>query len=244
MIVGTIAHKLLLGAGGDVVIVEAADWRTKEAKHHRDVAIAAHKLPCTRPQFDRAEGMYDAARRFLGGAMDQPFLAPNGHAELCCIASDPTGATLRTLFDWYGNKLSGGLEVWDYKTTEGSANPLYAQRQERERAFQNAFHERVIVIHKPELAGTIKFRNLIQDQHAPYLCSVIEPTEEAMSIARKMVAAAIGVWNQCMSSDRWPGYPRTPTRVNMRSGDEQAWLQRELEEFSDIINNDPFLGSL
>ncbi len=47
------AHSLMLGDPQDFVIVEADDWRTKEAKQPRDEAYAAKKIPLLVNQWRR-----------------------------------------------------------------------------------------------------------------------------------------------------------------------------------------------
>jgi hypothetical protein len=241
MLIGSAAHKIVLGAGADIHVVEAKDWRTKEAQTQKEQALATGKIPVTRPQFDRAEAM---SRVALASAPEHAFNTEFGVCEICVIATDPTGATLRTLIDFYANKNETGLQIWDYKTTMASANPVFAKGLMETRAFQHAFTERCVVNAKPELAGKIKFRNFVQEQKAPYLCVVIEPTEEAMTVARKQVAAAIGVWQRCISENKWPGYPSGINRVGITGAAEQIWIMREMEEFSDIIQADPFLSKV
>jgi hypothetical protein len=54
--VGNIAHKLMLGRGKDIVVLEFDDWRTKAAKDAREAAAAAGKLAVLGKHFARPTG--------------------------------------------------------------------------------------------------------------------------------------------------------------------------------------------
>ena len=45
MELGTAAHRLVLGTGAELAVIDAPDWRTKAAKESADEARAAGKLP-------------------------------------------------------------------------------------------------------------------------------------------------------------------------------------------------------
>jgi hypothetical protein len=59
--IGNAAHKLLIGRGKELVIVEADDWRTKAAKEAREIAREEGKTPILRRKLDEVERMVQAA---------------------------------------------------------------------------------------------------------------------------------------------------------------------------------------
>jgi hypothetical protein len=140
-----------------------------------------------------------------------------------------------------------GVTCWDYKTTSGSANPavLGPRFDQLGWAFQAAFQERIICTLKPDLLGRIRFRFFVQENEPPYLASVCEPSGAAMTLAHKMVAAAIAIWNQCLSTGQWSGYPTRSVPINLPAFAEDSWLRRELDdEMVQLAADDPFLSGI
>jgi hypothetical protein len=242
---GTVAHTLLLGRGAAFSVIEADDYRTKAAQMERDALRAAGRVPILHKHHEVASAMAIAARKQLkdieGGEF--AFNPEWGDLELCALSRDPVGCWTRSLIDFYGAKIPSGVVCWDYKTTAANVNPTaLGAKMDDGWAFQAAFQERVIVTLKPELAGRIKFKFLVQENVEPYLCSVVEPTSAARTIAHKKVAAAVAIWKACLERGAWPGYARTATAIGGAAWKEAAWLSRELDdELVQLAARDPFL---
>ncbi len=246
---GTVAHAMLLGKGRSFRVIDAPDYRTKAAQMQRDAYREAGLTPILVDHHATASAMVAEARRqldsFDGGEF--AFNPKFGEIELCGLSRDPIGCWGRTLIDFYGSRIPSGVVCWDYKTTSGSANPALLRPifNRLGWSFQAAFQERIIVTLKPALAGKIKFRFFVQENEEPYLCSVVEPSSDAMTIAHKMVAAAFAIWKNCLDRNQWPGYPRTSQPIGVLPGTEAAWLSRELEdEMVMLAADDPFLCGL
>jgi hypothetical protein len=242
---GSVRHTLMLGEGKQFKILDAPDYRTKEARVQRDAYRAAGFVPILIGQYRKANQMVKAAREqldtvFRGGqyAFNRDF----GDVELCGVMHDPAGAWTKTLIDFYGHRIPTGVEVWDYKTTAGSANPASLRSRMLGWAFQSAFQERIITQLKPELAGRIKFRFFVQEDTAPYLCSVVEPASDARVLAHKMVAASIAIWANCLATNTWPSYPTTPVSIGAVPWLESQWLEREIsDDLVALAERDPYL---
>lgn len=245
---GTVAHKLLLGLGKQFRIIDAPDFRTKSAQLERDAYRQAGFTPILRDHYDVADAMVRAARLQLGEGIDGGEHAFNkmfGDFELCALAIDCTGIWTRSLIDFYGARVPSGMVCWDYKTTSGSANPAAIKGRFNQLgwAFQAAFQERIITQLKPELAGKITFRFLVQEDEEPYLCSVVEPDGSARTLAHKMVAAACAIWKRCLVTGHWPGYPPNSVAIGVTPGLEAGWLARELDDdLVQLAANDPYLN--
>ena len=243
---GTVRHCLMLGKGKPFKIVDAADYRTKDARLQRDTYRAAGYVPILIEQFKAANAMAAAAREQLqaieGGkyAFDAAF----GGIELCALAYDPAGCWIRTLIDFYGSKIPTGVELWDYKTTSASASPIDLRTRIEGWAFQAAFQERIVCQLKPELEGRLTFRFLVQETQAPYLCSVVTPAGNARHLAHKKVAAAIQIWASCLATDTWPGYSRNPVSLGVLPNAEARWLDREIgDDLIRMAASDPYLAT-
>jgi hypothetical protein len=242
---GTVAHTILLGKGNAFRLIDAPDYKSKAAQMQRDAYREAGFTPVLVGHHATAEAMAIEARRQLkdidGGEF--AFNSEFGDIELCGLAKDPVGCWARTLIDFYGASVPDGVTCWDYKTTSGTANPLMVgSKMDDLWAFQAAFQERVITVLKPALAGRIRFRFLVQENEEPYLCSVVEPTSAARTIAHKQVAAAMAIWHACMQRGAWPGYSRNSVAIGGAPWKEAAWLSRELgDELVQLAAHDPFL---
>src|SRR3990167_5327922 len=57
---GSAAHAMTLNDDRAFEIIDAADWRTKEAKAQRDAARAAGKIPLLTAQYERTRAMVKA----------------------------------------------------------------------------------------------------------------------------------------------------------------------------------------
>ncbi|MFG1247305.1 PD-(D/E)XK nuclease-like domain-containing protein [Xanthobacter flavus] len=230
---GTAAHAMMLGKGRDMVVVEADDWRTKAAKAERDAARAEGKTPILEKDHKRACAMIAAARAQLAhieGAEDA-FLTTAGEPEMVLAWKDAAGPWCRTMIDWTQFDPRGPI-VYDYKTTQASANPAAIGRTVANLGYevQAAFIERGFCHLFPGTAGRLTFRFVFQEIDPPYLLSVIELDAAGLSIGRKKVAYAIDVWGRCITTGNWPGYPSKIATVEYPAFAENAWLARELRE--------------
>jgi hypothetical protein len=109
-------------------------------------------------------------------------------------------------------------------------------------ALQAAMYERIVSQLRPNLAGRLAFRFLVQENEPPHVCSVVAPSAAAMLIAHKRVAAAIHIWKRCLATDKWPAYPTRPVDVSMPAWMESVWLAREVTDEAFHELNDPYLN--
>jgi hypothetical protein len=246
---GTIAHLILTGQGRNMDIIHADSYRSGEARERRDKSRERGHTPVLIEDLHNAQAMVAAAQVFLKAQnADHAFNTGTGHCELAAIVKDVAGCWTRCLIDFFGHDhaaTSAHWECWDYKTTSGAANPLTLRSHMTRMgwAVQAAFQERIITQLKPELAGRIKFRFLVQENEAPYCCSIVTPSGQAMVVAHKMVAAAINIWTQCLARDVWPGY-RSIAEIGIYPYVEAGWIARELEDeaLGALLAKDPWLN--
>ena len=59
---GHAAHRLVLGAGAELMVVDAENWRTRAAQQARDAAYAAGTTPLLRHEYDAVQAMATALR--------------------------------------------------------------------------------------------------------------------------------------------------------------------------------------
>jgi len=68
--VGVCAHSLLLEGLDKAAVIDASDWRTKEAKAAREKAWAEGKTPLLKDQYEEARTMVLAAERQIIACQD------------------------------------------------------------------------------------------------------------------------------------------------------------------------------
>ncbi len=234
--VGNIAHKLMIGRGKDIVVLEDFDdWRTKAAKEARETAAAEGKLAVLGKKFALADRMVLAAREQLE-LRKLGHLFRDGEGEVV-TAWQEDGFWCRQMIDW----LSPDRTIFcDYKTTDMSAAPHGLGRMMVNAGWpiQAAMGERGLKAVDP-LTSRRRFLFVVQETDKPYALNVIEMSETAMTMGRKMLAVAFARWADCVTSGIWPGYPIEIIVPDYPSYAEASWLDREQTEFvrtaSDLI---------
>lgn len=227
--VGNVAHKLMIGRGKDIVVLDKFDdWRKGDAKDARAEAQAAGKLAVLGKTFAKADRMVKAAREQLE-VRAQGHLFRDGDGE-AVLAWEDRGMWLRQMVDW----LTPDRDIFaDYKTTDMSAAPFGLGRMMVNAGWpiQGAMGEWGL----NKLVGFKRRRFLfvVQETEHPYCLSVVEMSEAAMTMGRKQLNAAFSVWMRCVASNRWPGYPTEIVVPDYPGYAESSWLDREQIEFPD-----------
>lgn len=227
--VGNVAHKLMLGRGKEVVRLEFDDWRTKAAKEARDVAASAGKLAVLGHQYARAERMVAAAREQLT-LRDLDDLFRDGDSEVIAAwrEDEARGPTwFRQMIDWLS---PDRMTFADYKTTDYSVAPHNLGRMMVAAGWdiQGAMGARALTA----LLGPARRRFLFvaQETESPYCLSVVELSQDALTMGGKKLDAAVKLWAACQASDCWPGYPLEVVIPEYPGWAESAWLQREIDD--------------
>lgn len=201
--VGQAAHSLLLEGVDKIAVIDAKDWRTKDAQIAQDNARIDGKIPLLPRQYAAVNAMVKAARECLLtselGIFD---LQEEGVAESSWIwQEEETWLKIRP--DWISND---NTLILDYKTTGNSANPDGIAKIVMSLGyhFQDALYRRGV----KALAGKMpNFVFLFQETSEPYLCSLVSLQGQFAEMGDWKVEQGIALWRQCLSSNDWPGYP-------------------------------------
>lgn len=202
--IGTAAHKLVLGAGPAITEVKARDWRTKAAQEARDEAYATGAVPLLSVDYDRVTGMAAALTRHdIAMALLNP---DHGQPEQAIFWQDEqTGIWRRALIDWLPDLGTGRPIVVDYKTT------ISAEKDSiRKSVARYGYHQQgpwyldacASIGYPPDTA----FVFIFQEKTAPYLITVVELDDEALTIGGILNFQALSVYRQCVDTDVWPSY--------------------------------------
>lgn len=224
--IGNIAHKMLLGRGKEIVVLDFDDWRTKAAKEARDVAAAEGKLAVLGKQAARADRMIAAAREQLE-TRDLGYLFQSSGKSEVVVAWTEDGFWFRQMLDWLSDDTPHVYA--DYKTTKESAAPDALARKLAADGWhiQAAMAERGLTKLGYEAPRCLF---VVQEETVPYALSVVEIGPDAMTMGRKMLDAAVLTWMRCMSQNRFPGYPLDISAPEFPGWAEQQWLDREIKQ--------------
>ncbi|SIG07254.1 recE [Mycobacteroides abscessus subsp. abscessus] len=211
---GHMAHRLLLGAGAELCVLEPAvhgltkggtiakspratdTWKEAEA-----TARAEGRVPVHVDDYRMAQAMADKVR-------EHPTAGPlfnSGSAEVSLAVTDPeTGVRLKARPDWIvtaGNRLT----IVDYKTAV-SSEPNAFSRKAPDYGYhiQDVWYRRVAQLLK--LDDDPRFLFVVQEKEAPYEVSVLEyqdPIDKAES--KRQMREAISIYQRCSAEGKWPG---------------------------------------
>lgn len=204
---GKAAHGLVLGCGGEVVICEFDDWRTKDARAARDEARADGKTPMLTKDYSTVQAMAEALkahpiamRLFKTGLPEQSMFWQD---------RDPftdRSVWLRGRLDWLPPvPTSGRLIVPDYKTAASAESHAFARS-----AASYGYHQQAAwyLDGLRTLLGVDDpaFVFVVQEKEPPYVVNVIELDTYALDIGRARNCEAIARWIACTDAGTWPGY--------------------------------------
>lgn len=225
--IGHAAHKVALGVGPDITVVDAEDWRTAAARAARDEAHGAGCVPLLRKDHEVVQAMAAALRQHpLASAL----LGDGGQAESSLFwVDEPSGIWRRCRLDWQPTARETGRTIgWDYKTARSADPEKFAKS-----AVDYGYHQQ----HAWYVDGLVElglaeknaaFVFIVQEKTPPYLVSVVQLDHEAVRIGRLLNRRAINVYAECDRTGIWPGY----------ADDDVAhmslpfWYERQFEETS------------
>lgn len=198
---GALAHRLILGAGDDVHVVDAYDWRTKAAQQaKKDERSAGHRV-VHRGDLLAASKM---ARTVRSTPEAQRLLSRPGKAEMSMFATDPdTGIRVRGRMDWLTTEDDGTPCIVDVKTTATNTHPDALTRQIASFGYhqQAAFYTDLLALcGQPGATFYFIFVPHI-GAHKP---RVVRLEPEAIERGRDLNRQAIETFIACTKANEWP----------------------------------------
>jgi hypothetical protein len=200
---GHAAHRLVLGEGADLAVLDYPDWRTKAAQADKTEAYANGLVPLLPKDMEQVQAMADAIRAHpLAGA-----LFSGGRPEQSLFWSDPrTGVPLRARLDWLSDPGAHRLIVADYKTTndvdlESIERSIYTYGYNVQAA---QYLNGVRALGLGDDSAVMVF--VFQMKTAPYLIRVVQLEPMALRIGQARIRAAIDIYRECERTGIWPGY--------------------------------------
>ncbi len=222
---GSAAHALMLGDPTRFAIIDAADWRTAEAKKKRELARLDGKIPLLTKHWEDVQKMVAAGKLQLASHEDasDAFIGGKGVPEVCLIWQEGK-IWCRCKLDWMPKQ---GSVFYDYKSTGMSANPDSWERQFYAMGydFQCAFYRRGI--QKVLGIGQPHFEFVVQETDDPYALAVVAAHNSTVEMADRKVDKVLEWWGWCLENNKWPGYPNRTVTLGMPTYVENQWLAIE-----------------
>ncbi|MFI7449584.1 PD-(D/E)XK nuclease-like domain-containing protein [Nonomuraea sp. NPDC049714] len=209
--IGSAAHKLVLGAGPDLVLVDKARWDDKETKAEVADIRARGGIPLKRTEWDMVHGMAAALRRHTDA---RTLLSPDrGDPEQTLLWPDrETGVWRRALLDHLPHNTSRRMVIADYKTTT-SANKAAITKA----IFNYGYHIQLDWyrdgIASLGIDGDPAMCLVFQEKEPPYLVNIVQLDRESLQLGRELNRRAIDLYAACAATDTWPGYSNKITLI-------------------------------
>ena len=221
---GHLVHRLVLGEGSVIQIVEATDWRSKAAQAERDAARADGAVPVLRAEYDAAKAMREAVMAHPTAAV----LFADGVAEQSGYWRDePTDVQLRFRPDWM-TTLEGRPICIDLKTTV-SADPAEFTRSIVKWQYMAQADWYLQGLAANGIADAA-FYFVCIEKTAPYPVSVIELDADALAEGAHRNRRAIDLFATCTETGIWPAYGSGIHTVSLPPWATRASLQADANQ--------------
>jgi hypothetical protein len=220
---GHVAHKLVLGEGEQIEVLDFDSYRTADARAAKLQAYAAGLIPILEREFLKAKAM---ALEVHKHPVAKALLQKGGKPEQSLFWRDAaTGIEMKARIDWLDPREGRRLKVVDYKTAarvdEESIRRAIAEYGYHQ---QGATYDEACQALGFGDGGTVV--NLIfQEKALPFLVHVVQLTPYDLQLGAARNRAAIRIYRECVKSGEWPAYPEV-SYVEM-----SAWAQNRDREW-------------
>lgn len=225
---GHAAHKLVLGEGPELVVVDRPKWDTIAVKAEVAEIRAVGNVPLKQHEYDQVQAMADAIR--LHPTASHLFEPGSGLAEQSLFWTDPpTGIARRARPDWMPHRGDGRLVVVDYKTCTAADPDALAKA-----VYDHGYHQqaawyldgvKALGLHGDQEPA---FIFVFQTKTAPYLVHLVELDFTALGLGAARNREALRIYAECTRTGHWPGFNDRITYLPL-----PAWAEkRDQEEYS------------
>lgn len=221
--IGHAAHRLALGAGPDLVRIDADEWRSKAIKDEVAAVRKAGGVPLRPADYTAVHEMADALWQHpIARALFNP---DHGKPEQTLVWRGHD-VWLRCRLDWLPNPDSPGrMVIPDYKTADCADPDKFARDAARySYHLQDAWYTAAV---DNLLGAPPGFVFVVQEKTPPYLVTVVELDQQAKRAGHERMRRAIEIYRDCTESGIWPGYTQ-PDEIPLIS--LPAYATRDLEE--------------
>ena len=218
MCLGSVVHRLALGAGKNYEVLDFDSYRKKEAQEARDAAQAAGRVPILAHSYEAANEMAPRLRSHL----DEVFLGEPFVPEVVIawqIETKHGTIWARGMVDAWCPSLKMAV---DLKTSTDASAGAVEKKMAREGGDTQAAWYTNGLGHLIGEPGKVRFVYLYCEKEAPFASQPFELDEAWISSAWDLCEEAADLFARCLKQKKWPGYSRNPQRLS-----PPDWLIRE-----------------
>lgn len=223
MTFGSAAHKVILGEGAKLIVVEEDNWLKKEAKRVKKEALAAGNIPLLAKDKAIVDEMAAALRKdkLAMALLD----ARRGKREQALVwQCTRTGIWCRALVDHLPDAGSGRLKLTDYKTCDS------ADDESISRAINNyGYH--IQDFWYVDGARTLNLGTdpvmlfIFQERTPPYLPRVVEVDPIAKDAGAFYSGRARRTYAECVATGVWPSYSDDVSKIGIPPYAQNLYFQ-------------------
>jgi hypothetical protein len=211
---GTLLHKLLLGAGKEVSVIDAPDFRTKAAQELRDSISASGRLPVLKHALDSARECAAVVRHRMAEVGINMADFDAAMPEVSIEYSEGVGRGASIMCRSRLDKLllmDDRAVIFDVKKIR-DGHPRTCARHMIEYGYdiQHAAYISAVQAVRPDLAGRIDFIFIFFEDGSPYAVTPARPDGVLREHGDNRWFRACQLWHKCTTSNHWPGYVESP----------------------------------
>lgn len=210
---GAAAHREVLGAGSDVVVVAGTGkdenaWRTNDDKAAVEAVRAAGKTPLTPRD---AAVVADMAAALRAHPDASALLSPEyiDAEQVLVWLDEDAGIWCRAMLDGLPRRsairVGDRFIIVDYKSAK-SVEPRALSKAMAEYGYHRQDAWYVDGVRTLGLDDDPAFVFVCQEKEPPYLVTVVELNAEARAIGARENRLARHMFRRCMETDTWPAY--------------------------------------
>jgi hypothetical protein len=221
---GKLAHKLILGKGAELLVVDAKDWKKKAAQTARKEARASGKIPALVGDYKTATKAAQVVREKLARlGID---LVGESELQVTWEERRPHGGVrCRGMLDHV--ELPGGRAViYDLKTTRDSkpsaiSNSVIRYGYDTQRAAYTRALEQLY----PGLGpADVDFMFIFAETVEPFAVTVGRLDDVLRERGEERWVRAVDIWDECLRFDAWPEYASSIVEIAA-----PPWMHADIE---------------
>lgn len=195
---GSAFHTETLGVGQDVVVIDAASWRGKDAQEAQAQARAEGKAPILAKDVPTVQAMAKAVRQHPTAAR---LLDLDGRSEVSVFWRDSAwDVTRRARFD---RLTDSGINVELKSTVDVSRSAIQRTVTNYGYDLSDAWYEDVAHGAGIDLIATAL---IFVEKSEPWRVRVVELSEDFIARGRRLANRALEIYRDCREADVWPNY--------------------------------------
>ena len=217
---GSAVHDYLSSGGARVRVIPGfSDYRKETAQIERDKLRAAGIVPLLEKEAEKVHAIVESVNETLKRKGVEL-----GHQEGVFVAED-RGVLIRAMIDSWNPpfirdfKVSGLNLANDVGLAKHIADLHYDLRA--------YFYVRIAGLVFPEWAGRIKYEWIFVEKDQPHGVRIVEADNTWLEMGRRKYESALGIWQKCVTSGRWPHLEGLSKTLPYPSWSETQWLERE-----------------